>query len=117
MNKELFERLQKECNEKTEWAVIYNKDGDYVSISFVAEHGTEYECRLDSSRFKDSYDLEEQLNYIYQHYDVDNEAISNFRTNTKYLRLQECLDDATEIQNALWILWHISIDLAWVYIP
>lgn len=112
MNKELFERFNKACSEKTEWEVTYNEAGDYAIISFVAEHGTEYRCLLDSSRFKTSYDLEDQLNYIYQHYDVDNEAILNFRTNTEYLRLQECLDDATEIQNALWILWHISLGLA-----
>lgn len=112
MNKELFERFKKACSEKTEWEVTYNEAGDYAIISFVAEHGTEYRCLLDSSRFKTSYDLEDQLNYIYQHYDVDNEAISNFIPNTEHLRLQECLDDATDIQNALWILWHISLGLA-----
>ena len=112
MNKELFERFKKACSEKTEREVTYNEAGDYAIISFVAEHGTEYRCLLDSSHFKTSTDLENQLNYIYQHYDVDNEAILNFRTNTEYLRLQECLDDATDIQNALWVLWHISLGLA-----
>lgn len=112
MNKELFERFKKACSEKTEWEVTYSEGGDYAIISFVAEHDTEYRCLLDSSHFSTSRDLEGQLNYIYQHYDVDNEAISNFRTNTEYLRLQECLDDATDIQNALWVLWHISLDLA-----
>lgn len=111
MNKELFERFKKACSEKTEWEVAYEY-GDYAIISFAAEHGTEYRCLLDSSHFKTSHDLEDQLNYIYQHYDVDNEAILNFRTNTECLRLQDCLDDATEIQNALWVLWHISLDLA-----
>ena len=112
MNKELFERFKKACSEKTGWKVTYSEGGDYAIISFVAEHDTEYRCLLDSSHFSTSRDLEGQLNYIYQHYDVDNEAIMNFRTNTEYLRLQECLDDATDIKYALWGLWHISLGLA-----
>ena len=112
MNKELFERFKKACSEKTGWKVTYSEGGDYAIISFVAEHDTEYRCLLDSSQFSTSRDLEGHLNYIYQHYDVDNEAISNFRTNTEYLRLQECLDDATDIKYALWGLWHISLGLA-----
>lgn len=116
MNKELFERFKKACSEKTGWKVTYSEGGDYAIISFVAEHSTVYRCLLDSSHFSTSRDLEGQLNYIYQHYDVDNEAISNFRTNTEYLpeylRLQERLDDATDIKYALWVLWHISLDLA-----
>lgn len=111
MNKELFERFKKACSEKTGWKVTYSEGGDYAIIFFVAEHDV-YRCLLDSSHFSTSRDLEGQLNYIYQHYDVDNEAIMNFRTNTEYLRLQECLDDATDIKYALWVLWHISLDLA-----
>lgn len=112
MDKELFERFKKACSEKTEWKVTYSEGGDYAIIFFVAEHGTKYRCLLDSSRFSTSHDLENQLNYIYQHYDVDNEAIFNFETTTEYLRLQECLDDATDIKYALCVLWHISLDLA-----
>lgn len=116
MNKELFERFKKACSEKTGWKVTYSEGGDYAIILFVAEHGTVYRCLLDSSHFSTSRDLEGQLNYIYQHYDVDNEAILNFRNTEylrpEYLRLQECLDDATDIKYALWVLWHISLDLA-----
>lgn len=112
MNKELFERFKKACSEKTGWKVIYSEGGNHAIISFVAEHDTIYSCLLDSSHFSTSRDLEGQLNYIYQHYDVEHEAIMNFRYNTEYLRLQECLDDANDIKYALCVLWHISLDLA-----